>query len=542
MAARPLQLDHRERLVLPQRLQSLLTMTALWREYSALLVRSDFGCEQEREPESAAAQIQESGGNQSSGNRSGGHQSGGGDEFSALNTLIHDLGGRWAQKARATQFDFQFRAVEQERRRVAKELHDEILPSLARLIRSIQSDSEQALVDELHTTVGAFRDLLGELHPFDLEELGLIPALSNICQRYASLTGRFIGFIEHAENCRLTEVPQLCLYRALQIALRMFSQSENDILIVTYHHVANNDVITVRCIDKLVSSQEWLSAGKQDFSTFETWCSIAGAKVEYGTNYGADFPYDLVITIPENGPEQTQTSKRLSNLTQVRLAELDNILAQAIEEWTNLIQRDRTLFENLAVEAERKRISDEINSLILPHLQRITDLAIQSKDELLIQNVSERMQVIEAGVNAVMSELHPRLLAQAGLFSSIRTLVDRFRRASLVETTIISNPECDQVDISLAAKFAIYRVTQEALNNIEKHSNATHALVVVKQIAEELIVCIEDNGKGFQGSSNTLSRGLKNIRERASEIGARVAWENSSSFETGTLVTISLRC
>src|SRR5262245_11980295 len=61
------------------------------------------------------------------------------DEFSALNTLIQDRGTRWSNKARAIKFDVEFRSVEQERRRVANDLHDEILPSLSRLIRSVQS-------------------------------------------------------------------------------------------------------------------------------------------------------------------------------------------------------------------------------------------------------------------------------------------------------------------------------------------------------------------------------------------------------------------
>lgn len=526
MIQRALPHDQSGAAALPQRLQSLLSITQLWTEYSALLVRSDFGRSLPSEPPIGQTSPQ--------------------DEFSTLNALIHDVGARWSQEARSIQFDFEFKAVEKERRRVAKELHDEILPSLARLIRSIQSGSNEqtnsTLIDELFTTVAAFRDLLGELHPVDLEELGLVAALSNICKRYACMTGRFILFVEQREDCNLSPVQQLCVYRAMQAALRMFSQSENDILLVNYNHVANNNVFTVRCVDKRVSCAEWLCPEKLDFSAFETWCAIAGAKVEIGAILRNDFPCDLVISIPENQSTRKQTNNELGELEQVRLAELEGILAQAIEEWTNLIQRDRSLFENLAVEAERKRISAEISQLILPHLDKINALADQSKDDLLIQDVSERMQVIAAGVNAVMSELHPHLLAQAGLFPSIRTLVDRFRRASLIETTIISNLSCDQVDISLEAKFAIYRVTQEALNNIEKHSIATHALVVVKQIADELIVCIEDNGQGFQGSKSTLSRGLKNIKERAFAIGARVAWEKSASFETGTLVTISLHC
>jgi signal transduction histidine kinase len=112
------------------------------------------------------------------------------DECSALNALIQDRGTQWSAHARAIKFDIEFKAIEAERRRVAKDLHDEILPALARLIRSIQGlnsnsnhsdETNSQIVENLHDTVAAFRDLLGELHPVDLEELGLVPALSNLC-------------------------------------------------------------------------------------------------------------------------------------------------------------------------------------------------------------------------------------------------------------------------------------------------------------------------------------------------------------------------
>jgi signal transduction histidine kinase len=150
------------------------------------------------------------------------------------------------------------------------------------------------------------------------------------------------------------------------------------------------------------------------------------------------------------------------------------------------------------------------------------------------------MQVIAVGVRNIMSELYPSLLAKTGLVSSIKSLVTRFKRATLIETRVVHSLSCGEVDLPIDAKFAIYRVTQEALNNIEKHSDATHTLVTVKSVMDELVICIEDNGKGFQKSGSTLSRGLKNIRERAAEIGAKVAWQRSSSFGTGTAVTISL--
>src|SRR5262245_54266165 len=154
------------------------------------------------------------------------------DENSALNALIQNRGAQWSEHARAIRFDIEFKAIENEKRRVAKELHDEILPSLARLIRSVQTftdtDRVSLLVDELHHTVSTFRDLLGELHAFDLEELGLVPALSNLCARYKRLTVKTIVFNEESEECGLSDLQQLSLYRAMQLALKIFSESDND--------------------------------------------------------------------------------------------------------------------------------------------------------------------------------------------------------------------------------------------------------------------------------------------------------------------------
>lgn len=224
-----------------------------------------------------------------------------------------------------------------------------------------------------------------------------------------------------------------------------------------------------------------------------------------------------------------------------QFAELDAILSLAQREWRGSIQRDYSLFENLAVEAERKRVAGDIDRLIRPHFVVISTLASESSDPMLSGEVFERLTLIETGVDGVLTELHADLLAEADLVSSICSLVDRFKRASRIETSFASEVEKVHDAISLDAKFAIYRVTQESLNNIEKHSGATRARVVLSQQGDELIVLIEDNGRGFQERRSTQSRGLKNIKERAAAIGARVSWEKSRAFDKGTLVTISLR-
>jgi signal transduction histidine kinase len=236
-------------------------------------------------------------------------------------------------------------------------------------------------------------------------------------------------------------------------------------------------------------------------------------------------------------------STLIGELTQVRLQELDAIVAMAQEEWAQLINRDCTLFKNLAIETERRRIADDINHFVVPHLGNVMLLADRSADDSIRGQVMLRMQVTITGVNRVIADSHPRLLEETGFIGSVRSLIDRFRRASLIQTVLISPlPKNELDELSLDVKFAIYRVIQEALNNIEKHSAASRALVAVKPCNERLVICIEDNGKGFRETRSTLSRGLRNIRERASAIGATVTWDQARSFPTGTLVTIDLRC
>lgn len=427
------------------------------------------------------------------------------------------LADRRGPAHRTRQFEFEFQAIERERRRVAKELHDEVLPSLARLIRSIESQNGHRkydpLIQELHNVVAAFRDVLGELHPVDLEELGLAAALNNICSRHARLTGRSIIFEEGSEVCSLSPRQQLCVYRAIQMVLRMFAASGNDAMIVRYETVEDDSFITLRVVDKVVTPHEWLLVGTPDFDAFDSLCGMASAKMGIGIKpSGSRFPLDLALTV----------------------------VAVTTNGAIPLRPRNAELFENIALEVERKRISQELNDLVLPHLDKCNTLADESENVLLAIAVRDRMQLILASVKAVIGETHSHLLEQTGLVPSIMTLVDRFTRASLIETTIAADLSSADVNITSDAKFAIYRATQEALNNVEKHSHASLAGIAVRRDPEALVVEIEDNGKGMDQNATTQSRGLKIICERAEAIGAHVRWEKARSFDSGTLVTISL--
>jgi signal transduction histidine kinase len=295
--------------------------------------------------------------------------------------------------------------------------------------------------------------------------------------------------------------------------MRMFASSNNDAMILRYENIEGDCHISLRVVDKVMVAHEWLLVGTPDFDGVDALCAMASAKM--GINVkpaGSNFPLDLALTIM---PVSTNGAIPLR-------------------------PRNAELFENIALEVERKRISQDLNDLVLPHLDKSNALADQSDNVLLAIAVRDRMQLILGGVKAIIGETHSHLLEQTGLVPSIMTLVDRFTRASLIETTIAADLSSADVNITSDAKFAIYRATQEALNNVEKHSGASLAGIAVRRDPDALVVQIEDNGKGMEQNFTTQSRGLKIIRERAEAIGAHVRWEKARSFESGTLVTISL--
>jgi signal transduction histidine kinase len=78
--------------------------------------------------------------------------------------------------------------------------------------------------------------------------------------------------------------------------------------------------------------------------------------------------------------------------------------------------------------------------------------------------------------------------------------------------------------MSPEVKVAIYRIAQEALNNITKHSGATEASVILRCEPEEIELIVRDNGRGFNVNSIPPDRlGVGIMRERAGSIGADVA-------------------
>jgi signal transduction histidine kinase len=195
----------------------------------------------------------------------------------------------------------------------------------------------------------------------------------------------------------------------------------------------------------------------------------------------------------------------------------------------------RQLLENQ--ESERRRIAANLHDTLGQNLLAIknqTHLAIQSSEDRALQKRLEDISgtVLNAieEVRQITHDLRPYQLDRLGLSQSIRALVRKVAETCPIELA----SHVDDLDgrFPKESEINIYRIVQEGINNVVKHSQATEAAVVLKLESGALRISIRDNGRGLtpgqnidEGSSGGF--GLSGIRERARIMNGRVEVDSS---------------
>jgi NarL family two-component system sensor histidine kinase LiaS len=145
----------------------------------------------------------------------------------------------------------------------------------------------------------------------------------------------------------------------------------------------------------------------------------------------------------------------------------------------------------------------------------------------LSQNALEEMR-------SLLLELHPLSLTNAKLGDLITQVsnIMTSRTGIAIQVQIIA-----QVVVPPAVHFTIYRVVQEALNNVALHALANHVDVTLNSTAQQLELTIQDNGRGFDPNHTSLGRlGLIIMKERVDNIGG--VMEIISHEGQGTLIKV----
>ncbi len=161
---------------------------------------------------------------------------------------------------------------------------------------------------------------------------------------------------------------------------------------------------------------------------------------------------------------------------------------------------------------------------LVHHLQRIGEIGQQSLKEMRL----------------LVYELRPPVLAELGLISALRQRLEAVEGRAGVNARLVVG---ELVSLSPRLEEALYRIAQEALNNILKHAHAS-AVTVSLQLQDEslsarhFLLEVEDDGVGFEPerAAESAGQGLRSIRERASALGASV--DIASKPGVGTRLTI----
>jgi len=133
-------------------------------------------------------------------------------------------------------------------------------------------------------------------------------------------------------------------------------------------------------------------------------------------------------------------------------------------------------------------------------------------------------------------DLRPATLDSYGLVSALDWHLERFQRHTGITTDFrhegINRRFLSQTEVTA------YRLIQEALTNLARHSGATNVIVQLFADNETLIVGVRDDGKGFDLKLARDGSGLVGMRERVSLLGGTLSIESSPG--TGTLITAEL--
>gem|GEM_PF-2531462 len=229
-------------------------------------------------------------------------------------------------------------------------------------------------------------------------------------------------------------------------------------------------------------------------------------------------------------------------------------LEQKIKDRTKELEDSREQLRGLSShllnirEEERKRVAMEIHDE-LGHLLtalKIDMEGLMNQNNLSVNSLREKLlpliNLIDASIDSVKTiatELRPAILDNFGLVPALEWLIQQLR----IRTKIECEVEIDIMDHSFnnEESTAIFRIFQEILTNISRHSNATKIWVLFKKEDDSLTLQVKDNGIGFDMDkvSKVHSFGLLGMSERALSIGGQLTIE--SIRDIGTTVKLEIK-
>ena len=200
-------------------------------------------------------------------------------------------------------------------------------------------------------------------------------------------------------------------------------------------------------------------------------------------------------------------------------------------------------------EEERTRIAREIHDELGQVLtgmiidlswleEKLSSANGSTSSHALVGKVRSVLQLADTTVDTVRriaTELRTSLLDDFGLTAAIEWQTQEFQTRTGINCDLVIN--LDGTDLDSTYSVAVFRIFQEALTNVARHAEASSVSIVLEQYEDQLILHVEDNGKGVTEEmlADTLSLGVVGMRERAVILGGKLEIKGARGI--GTRVT-----
>jgi len=206
--------------------------------------------------------------------------------------------------------------------------------------------------------------------------------------------------------------------------------------------------------------------------------------------------------------------------------------------------------EELTAIKERNRLARELHDAVT---QSIFSMTLITRSALILQErapeqvTGKLLQLQELAQNALQEmrdliyQLRTPSIEEDGLYPVLKTYIARLNERGDLLVTLDKGP--DTLPLTPAQQQELYRIVQEALNNIVKHAQAKHAVIRFALTETDMAVTVSDDGVGFdpgQLTGDGRHIGLASMRERATELGGALEVDAEPGAGTAVKVTVPL--
>jgi PAS domain S-box-containing protein len=330
--------------------------------------------------------------------------------------------------------------------------------------------------------------------------------------------------------------------RGIKLALRTSQESYEELFTnasdaIWVHDLSGKIIIANKACEKLsgYSPEEGIGKSVSEFMAPDDLRIARAVKIKLMKEQDIDQRYDQKL-IKKDGSEAVMELF-------TRLIRDDNGKPMAFQHIARDVTKERRLRDNLrfqinktlmAQEEERKRIARELHddiaqSILL--LSRQLDILISGGNKIPKASISELEHIQNIANEAYKSlqryarDLRPSILDQMGLVAALNWFAEELGKELGIKTAV----KADKLPpLPSETELAMFRIAQEALNNVRKHAQASEVNIAVKSDSHNIKMTITDNGKGFSTSGLTgdLARegklGVLGMEERARLIGGEL--------------------